>query len=108
MIGGMIPFTAQGLEFQRSSKSYEDYIEEKNKKADLDDRHIDLQIQDLEIKLMVMNEAQLGFYKSQNQRYVQTKIAIIFVFNGCYVEILQILLISLHYREATMWSILSC
>ena len=56
--GGTIQFTGQGIEFQRSKKSYRDYLMEKKNKLDRDDRHKNLQIQDLEIKLKSVEEMQ--------------------------------------------------
>jgi len=55
---GMIALTPKGEQFQKTGKSYADYLEEKRKKAERDDRHKDLQIQDLEIKLKSVEEMQ--------------------------------------------------
>ena len=71
---GFINLTPKGEQFQKSGKSYGEYLEEKKKKSERDDRHKDLQIQDLETKLKVMNEAQLNFWKSQKQKNIQTTI----------------------------------
>jgi hypothetical protein len=71
---GMIALTPKGEQFQKSGKSYADYLEEKKKKSERDDKHKELQIQDLETKIKVMNEAQLDFWKSQKQKNVQTTI----------------------------------
>jgi len=63
-----------GEQLQKSGKSYGDYLDEKKKKAERDDRHKDLQIEDLETKLRVMNQAQLDFWKAQKQKNVQTTV----------------------------------
>ena len=66
---GMIALTPKGEQFQESGKSYADYLEEKKKKAERDDRHKDLQIQDLEMKLEVMNKEQLKFWHRQRWQF---------------------------------------
>ncbi len=55
---GMIFLTPKGEQFQKSGKSYADYLDEKRKKAERDELHKDLQIKDLEIKLKSVEEMQ--------------------------------------------------
>ena len=70
--------TAKGLDLQRSGKNYSDYREEQKQKAERDNLHKDLQIQDLITKLNTINPNQLDFWKSQKERNKQaTLIAII-------------------------------
>lgn len=70
--------TTKGLDLQRSGKNYSDYLEEQKQKAERDNLHKDLQIQDLVTKLNTINPNQLDFWKSQKERNKQaTLIAII-------------------------------
>jgi hypothetical protein len=66
---GMIALTPKGEQFQKSGKSYGEYLNEKKVKAERDDRHKDLQIQDLETKLKVMNAEQLKFWHRQRWQF---------------------------------------
>lgn len=66
---GMIALTPKGEQFQKSGKSYGDYLEEKKMKAERDDRHKELQIQDLETKLNLMNAEQLKFWHRQRWQF---------------------------------------
>lgn len=72
--GGFINLTPKGEQFQKSGKSYADHLTEKKMKADRDDRHKDLQIQDLETKLNLMNAEQLKFWHRQRWQFWLTLI----------------------------------
>ncbi len=64
-----IALTPKGEQFQKSGKSYADYLKEKQSKAERDDRHKDLQILDLETKLNLMNAEQLKFWHRQRWQF---------------------------------------
>ncbi len=70
--------TTKGLDLQRSGKNYSDFLKEQKQKAERDNLHKDLQIQDLITKLNTINPNQLDFWISQKERNKQaTLIAII-------------------------------
>lgn len=67
---GFINLTSKGEQFQKSGKSYGEYLEEKRKKTGRDDRYKDLQIQNLEANLKFMNRAQRDFWISKNRDHI--------------------------------------
>src|SRR5262245_30245361 len=69
---GSISLTSKGEQFQKSGKSYADYLKEKQSKAERDEHHKDLQIKDLEAKLILMNVEQLKFWHRQKWQFILT------------------------------------
>lgn len=61
--------TTKGLDLQRSGKNYSDYLEEQKQKAERDNLHKDLQIQDSKFKVEKLNPAQYESYSDLWKRH---------------------------------------